>query len=640
MRKLTRGALGRVLAAGTCFAFLLTTFLTGLLVAPRAQAQLASVEPAVKPPPRAAVIEFQAPAGAMLGRRAADAVWVALKSMSGAPYTPEPAESVADAVKELGLRPPLDRDAQQQLGEQLNVKWVIGGEVRRARIANGRAEVELLVTDLSVDSGDYATGALVRATAPRPPGFRGDDDILIDEALQFAARDATRLLAAGKIPQASVLMTFSRNEVQLSAGRPAGLIVGMRLALLRLVEGHWRRVGTLEVNASGDHDATASVIANPRGIQTNDRVMAIWDPSSAQIGIASRPETTKGASLSKGIIPLLAIGLLIAGFNAHSRRPDKRRSNTPTACPLVDGNGVVVSWAPPGQFVLGVEVWRLTGATRTLVAALGRENNPWSAEFQAAHFVDSTTPEMGSLCITLSDPTQENLLVDYSGTRGPAGTDIEPCDAGSDTANRTLAWDPPPLVVGQPVSYQLVFIIAKKVQNTGEVGSGAPPTVQWVLSEYTASKVSNAITPLAPVTLVAPLGTTGEDATNTEFRFTAEGDPTVTLPTTGANQYVIQISRDPSFPPSGTGEFPAAPNYHRQVYAPGDSVRLTVDYSNMLTPAERAGCVQLFWRVGARNLADKCRPVSYPEDPSREGWVFGPPNNIGSFTATVSGTCP
>jgi len=101
---------------------------------------------------------------------------------------------------------------------------------------------------------------------------------------------------------------------------------------------------------------------------------------------------------------------------------------------------------------------------------------------------------------------------------------------------------------------------------------------------------------------------------------------------------VIQISRDPSFSPGETGEYPAPPDYHRAVYPPGEDVRLNIDYSDMLTPAERAGCVQLFWRVGARNLADRCLPVSYPEDPSRAGWVFGPTTNIGMFTA--GDVCP
>ncbi|KPJ64125.1 hypothetical protein AMK68_02260 [candidate division KD3-62 bacterium DG_56] len=634
MHKLTRGAWGRLLAVGTCFTFVMTTLLASLAVAPpTAQAQIGGLEPTVKPPPRAAVVEFKAPPGAMLGRRAADAVSVALRDMEmrGAPYAPEPADAVATALQELGLAPPLEREGQQQLGEQLAVKWVISGEVRQANVARGKAEVDLLVTVLSVESGDYATGALVRASSPVPPGYRGDHDILIDKALATAARDATRLAAAGKIPEATVLMVFGRNDVQLSAGKPAGLLRGMRLALLRLVEGHWRRVGTLEVTRSGNHDASAAIIAAPRGIQTNDRVMAIWEPSKAEIGMVTKPEKKRKPSLQKGLLALLAVGAAFLIGSRHKDRPDRQVSSTPTACALVDGDGVVISWSPPDDNVVAVEIWRIAGGDRMPVAVVGR-GGPLSGWFGQHRYVDTILAVPGSLCISIPEDQVEQPNIPtplYEGTLGVG----DPCDADNTETSRQIIWTPVPLVDGVPVSYQLVFIAQKVVQNAGEVGSGQQATSQWVFIEYKTSKQSNTATPLAPVTLVRPSGTTGEDPTNTEFRFTAEGDPDVALPTTGANQYVIQISRDPSFAPGQTGEYPAPPDYHRAVYPPGDDVRLFIDYSDMLTPAERAGCVQLFWRVGARNLADRCLPVAYPEDPSRAGWVFGPTTSIAMFKA-------
>lgn len=631
MRKLTRGAWGRLLAVGTCLTFVITMVLASLAVAPpTAQAQIGGLEPTVKPPPRAAVVEFEAPAGAMLGRRAADAVSIALREMEmrGAPYAPEPADAVKTALEELGLVPPLEREGQQQLGEQLAVKWVISGEVRRAKVAGGEAEVELLVTVLSVESGDYATGALVRASSPKPPGYRGDDDILIDKALAAAARNAVRLAAAGKIPEATVLMVFGRRDVHLSAGKPAGLLRGVRLALLRLVEGHWRRVGTLEVIRSGPHDSSAAIIAAPRGIQTNDRVIAIWEPSKAEIGVVTKPEKKPRASLKKGIPAILGAFVVYWLFGKSKDRPGKRVSSTPTACALVDGDGVVISWGTPGEEVLAVEIWRIAGGNRFPVAVVGREG-PLSGWFHQHRYVDTVLALPGSLCMSMENPDQDPVTVLYEGTLGVGDF----CDADNTETSRGYWWTPDPLVDGVPVSYQLVFIAKKKLQTGSEVGGGQLPTIRWVFTEYKTSKQSNTATPLAPVTLIRPVGSTVVDPTNTEFRFTAEGDATVTLPTTGANQYVIQISRDPSFAPGQTAEYPAPPDYHRAVYEPDEDVRLTIDFSDMLTPAERAGCVQLFWRVGARNLADRCLPISYPEDPSRAGWVFGTTTNIGMFRA-------
>lgn len=635
MRKLTRGACGRSLAAITCSVFMATTLLASLAVAPpKAQAQIGGVEPTVKPPPRAAVVEFKAPGGAMLGRRAADAVSVALKEMPGAPYTPEPPDAVAAAIAELGLVPPLDREGQQELAERLGVKWVIGGEVRQAKVTDGKAEVELLVTNLSAESGDYASGARVRGSSPAPPGFRGDNDILIDKALAIAAREATRLLAGSRIPEASVLMVFGRDAVQLSAGKPAGFRQGMRLALLRLVEGHWRRVGTLEVRRAGNHDANAGVIASPLGIQTNDRVMAIWDPSEAQLGLATRPEKKRKASLSKGILALAGIVALIAGLKSHGKRAERRTSPTPTACALVDGDGVLISWSPPSDQVLAVEIWRLTGGTRDLVAVVGREG-AYSSYFQQHQFVDQLLQPNGSLCINLENPEETPVTVTYDSTIGTE----DPCEGGDEAeTSYAIVWGASQLADGVTATYQLVYLVKKRVQAASEVGGGTLPTTRWIITQWGASRASNPVTPLAPVTLVSPVGATGVDPTTAQFRFVAEGDPVVTLPYTGANQYVVQISRDPTFASAQTAEYPPGPDYHRGIYAPGTEVRLDINFSDMLTPAERAGCVTLFWRVGARNAADKCPPVAFPADPNRDGWVFGPTTNVGSFTAGL--TCP
>jgi hypothetical protein len=635
MRKLTRGAWGRSLAATTCFAFMVTTLLASVAVAPpKARAQIGGVESTVKPPPRAAVVDFKGPGGAMLGRRAADAVSIALKEMRGAPYTPEPPDAVAAAMAELGLVAPLDREGQQELAERLGVKWVISGEVRKATVAGGKAEVELLLTNLSVESGDYASGSRVRASSATHPGYRGDNDVLIDDALASGAREATRLLAGSKIPEASVLMVFGHDEVQLSAGKPAGFRQGMRLALLRLVEGHWRRVGTLEIRRAGNHDATAAIIADPLGIQTNDRVMAIWDPGQAQIGIASRPEKKGKASLSKGILALAGIIALIAGFKAHGKRAERRTSPTPTACALVDGDGVLITWSPPNDTVLAVEIWRLTGGLRTLVAVVGREG-AYSSYFQQHRFVDTLLQPNGSLCINMENPDEDPVTVTYDSTIGTE----DPCEGG-DTAETSYAiiWGASLLTDGITATYQLVYIVKKKVQVASEVGGGSLPTMRWIITQWGASRASNPVTPLAPVTLVSPLGARGVDPTSAQFRFVAMGDPLIALDYTGANQYVVQISRDPTFAPAQTAEYPAPPNYHRAIYAPDTEVRLDINFSDMLTPAERAGCVTLFWRVGARNAADKCPPVAFPADPNRDGWVFGTTTNVGSFTA--GDTCP
>jgi hypothetical protein len=99
----------------------------------------------------------------------------------------------------------------------------------------------------------------------------------------------------------------------------------------------------------------------------------------------------------------------------------------------------------------------------------------------------------------------------------------------------------------------------------------------------------------------------------------------------GANEYVLQISRDPLFQPVSTR------SYVRQSGATdGTELSTIVNVAQDLPPSS-SGTTVLFWRVGARNLHDLIAPRTdpgltqlYPQD---QGYVWSTPGSS-SFTIT------
>ena len=619
MRTFTRSAYARRLAVLVCVSLLWQL----LLVIPLS-AQIVAPQPAPITKPPTAVVDFkvaeQIKAG-MLSRRAADAVALAL-SQARTGYTPLSRQQVDQQLKLMGLTAPLSTDAQQQLGDALDVKWVISGEVRSVKVSGGQATVVLAVSVVGVAAADTISGAVVEGRSQRKPGYRGDEDVLIDEALSNAAYQAAVQLGATAKVVESVILIVGDNLVQIRDGLPSGIRPGMRMAVLRLIDGRFQRIGTVKVRSSGSHDAVGDVIESRLGIQSGDHLQALFDLPAAKPGTGLAPATPrKHASFTEGLTPLLAvaaIALAISGGKGHGGGSTSSGSTAaPTACASSGGDANLVSWA--GGIDSGTirtkatEVWRESAAGRVLIGVMrpGDGNSLTDGPATPAGQPALQSPPPGHLTLTVDDPLVDDVTEEFEPTADEAlGPNVAP-------DSYEAAWVPPSAIDGTKYTYRIRRIVLALVPDYSQTPApGQPQPTKWILRYETGlSGRSGSATPLAkPVAVTPGNGDTGVNRFSNDFVFQG---------TTGANEYIIQISRTAQFLPTQSAFFPTTGPI-RTILTTGDTyTQIGVDFSSLLDLSE--GEIGIFWRVGARDATNSVKPRSPEGNTSDNGWVWSDP---------------
>jgi hypothetical protein len=120
-------------------------------------------------------------------------------------------------------------------------------------------------------------------------------------------------------------------------------------------------------------------------------------------------------------------------------------------------------------------------------------------------------------------------------------------------------------------------------------------------------------TPLTRPNLRGPVeGATINAPTN--FQWTSVRGPVASV----LIGYVVQISPDPSFP---AGRTTTLPEFVESVVANGQTVSSPTFDTGTLFP----GSTTLYWRVGARNVADRPGPVA---DASGNRYIFSSPRRF------------
>jgi hypothetical protein len=100
-----------------------------------------------------------------------------------------------------------------------------------------QAQVVLTVRVIDIASGEPINGAVATGFSNRRPGFTGDDDTLVQEAIRNAAFEAVRIINNYTIPEATILTTRAGKEVLLNRGIRGGLQPGMEMIVVRRGEG-------------------------------------------------------------------------------------------------------------------------------------------------------------------------------------------------------------------------------------------------------------------------------------------------------------------------------------------------------------------------------------------------------------------
>lgn len=575
MRRLKNSRLARTLSK-TLIVSLLFNSATFMLLAPSpAEAQLTGTLP------QWAVADFvnNSPlGGAALAGAATDAFATNLAGTNQASVIPR--ESVDRGVRELNLTPPLTRTLDViRLGQWLQVDVVFTGEVKDARIRQGgngkSADVILVVKGIDVASGLPIMGAAVHGQSSERPGDVSDD-VLLEEAVNYGAQEATRIVLGQQLEPATVIGTpgfGGTYRVKINKGARNGIKVGQKLIVTRGRE----QVGIIAVKGIEADSADATVVKEYKGVAPGDRARVIFDqlPNIQLTDRGSRVRTTRGMNLGAALVGLLVIGAVavLVAKEGGSGTGGQFKAEAGTAPDNVTP-AAVISWKP-NMFTGGHEnrvmwhVWRHDVLGSPVATTDGN----------VYRFYDTVL-------------TRAFLWRDFGGVVG--GPCIE--DPG------TIPGAAPGTVPGTTYFYQLS--LAYRVSCLNTPGGCTGGEVVDCFYETTRSNAPGQCTVIQPVTLLIPANGATDVGNTVQFAFTAAA---------GAQQYAVEISTSPSFQNRTAMRVVA-----RVDTVVGGTVSTDpVNISNVFPGVQR-----LYWRAGARNAGDVPGPVP---DALNERYVWSLP---------------
>lgn len=553
----------------TAYLGVMSMLAVGLLYplgAARAYAQLVQL-------PRIAVLDFANKSGyggASIARAATDAV--ASEYQKSGKFEVLARGEVDQQLKDLDLALPLDRTGFLRLGRALQTESLITGEVNAVTFVGNPKQAQVVITVRVIDiaSGEPINGAVATGFSNRRPGFTGDDDTLVQEAIRNAAFEAVRTIQNYTIPEATILTTRAGKEVLLNRGIRGGLQPGMEMIVVRRGE----EVGRIRITQVSDSDAVGEIIDFGRGIQSEDRARAIFRVPTVEVRAGKvRTETPRrpgeGNKLLRALGPLLIIGLIAFGVARASSG-----GNTPVQTVLAEA-GADSNFEPYVRIS-----WKTT-----LFAKSAPDTIQW--QIYRSDFIG--TDGNGNLQPVGVTPGNQNFFIDTTVPRTFSYASL-PREGSEDLGFEELE-GAPGVATGRSYTYQLALVYRERIEAEGS---------QLILFKLSDRVRSGQATVLLPVQLLTPVQRS-EDVDPKDVRFTW-------LSTEGANAYRVQVSTDPTFPRERT----FVSNEILTTVAGGSP--LSTDRINLETALlNRLGLVgqrvPLYWRVGARNLGDSPGPV-------------------------------
>jgi len=556
--------------------------------------------------------------GDAVGRSAVDALVLALDESKQ--FEPLKRAEVEQAMARLGFTVPLSPTAQGKLGQELEVGLVASGSVNGVHFEQtneGRiAVVDITVMLLNVDSGEFSNGArVVRSSTPKP-AYTGDDTALVDEALTLATYDAVRTMISYKMPRATIL-SATPTDVYLNAGSRSGLKQGMELVVLRFGE----KVGRLRITEVEPTYATAGIVANYRGITPGDSVFPVFEPPTAgRAAVVQRARAR--TTLTSTALSLAAAAGIFFTLSKHSPAEVAVPGVAASAFsdPAGSRKGILLTWSPAGHEAQNVRAYEIFRNDAVIWVKPAAGADPTGS---GTYFIDE---EMDSF-----DGISKQLAMAIDGKSGAltafnltTNANQPPGSGGADGIVFARWFIHTPPEAGQQYIYRVVAVVAHVVFIAG--GTAAPARAfQLKESAYGGSSIATFVEP-PPLVAPAP-GAEVTDLTAVDFSWNAVA---------GADEYVLQISRDAFFLPVSTRTF----TLQRDLPA-GAAMTQTVNVAQIFPPP--AGEVMtVHWRVGARAIRDPIAPrldpawsQVYPQD---QGYVWSTPgNSTFFFTAAPAG---
>ncbi len=610
-----------------------------------------------------AVLEFvnKGQGGQEVGASAADAVSNELGKLNR--YDVIQGETIKRTIEALNLQTPVtDKVSLLRLANELHATTLVTGEIIGWRVVSEgggkRAEVIMRVVVLDTASGLPVNGSALR-TASSVRAGNVDDMTLLNEAFQQGAAAAVADIQSKTLPTATVLNTYETSAL-INQGARSGFAVGQEIIILRGRE----QVATAVVQEVEPDSATIKLSRQIKGIQPGDKVRVVFDPPKPKLdwradGGTTVERTKRGGSNSgftTVVLVLGIVGLLLSNGRSNSRT---------AADDVVAEAGIF----PEGSDLFGVRIkWRLD---------LFARGNSQRVEWQVYRndVPDSPVLVVGGLNTSGVDDSLTGRNVNYGDFGGVIGGST--CN---NTANPTTSATVDGVVAGRPYTYSVALVYrlseldlpGTTTGGTGGLttggttgglttgGSGLTTGGTTATTGGTTGLTTGGTTGLTTGGTTATTGgttatttgtttTTGGTGTTTGGNFcyfisaraTAKGIATplartlLVLPVSNAAvtgdsaftfqsavtsfpisiQYALQFSSDPNFPKNKSKVYATIIRSDLGTLSSGVITGLL----NKLRSDFGSSTTELWWRVGARNVADKPGPVP---DASGERYVF------------------
>jgi len=526
--------------------------------------------------------------GKMVGRRAADAVAMSLTTVAGDYFTILSRADLENKMEAEGISYPLDKVDMVRLGRDLGLDGIITGTVIQVEISHSNgatqaaAQVACQMFDISTE--EPITGAVATGKSSPKYDYTGDIDILVDEALNKAAFQIAQQFvsfAVRGVPEFTILTTMG-DEVLLNAGSRQGIKVGMEMVVLRGGE----KVGRIKVKEVTLTDATATILEAPRGIQGGDKVRIVYEAPPIGKAPLEQEIKTKAKTSLQNTLPalLLAFGI----YKLMQKGSSATAGPRPGTCYADESGGMPIvhlSWdyrkIPNPTNIAAVMVYRTPNPSMpSSPTAIPSDSDVYliyswrnNLYFDNGILYGGTTPP--STC-------EDSLQLPATITRYTPSDDLTSLDTNDVTTT--------PFVPGHSYYYYVIGINA--------YCPPAPPDGEARVVYHFMDPISlGRYTPIYPPTPVSPAnGTTllVDQLNSVSFQW---------LAVDGANEYVVEVSTDPSFPPDPSKTLRSKPLY--LIGNAGDlmpATGLTLDLSRF------KNAKVLYWRVGAINRDDTLRP--------------------------------
>lgn len=357
MRRFINSLAGRVVSHVVAASLILPTF--SLAVAFSATTAKAGASQSVELP-EWAVVDFdnRKDKGTKFGEVAAEAISSSLAK--NPKYDVKPRDTVVRGVETLGLSQPIPTvTSLLRVGQEIfnrnsrASKTIISGEIVDyvvQKVSGGKlARASMRVVCYDIASGLPINGSATYGVSTVRAGDVSDE-VLINDALTQAGEKAVQDIQSRNLPEATVLNTFEQSAL-INAGTRAGFKRGTQVIITR----GQRQVASAEVVEAQPTNSTVRIGRSDLGLQPGDKVRAVFavpeiGPGFTQSGEAVA-KRVRGRNDGSGVLTAILIVALVLMVTSGPGSNTQEVVGQVVAEPVSDptnGPSINVSWKPNG----------------------------------------------------------------------------------------------------------------------------------------------------------------------------------------------------------------------------------------------------------------------------------------------------